>query len=296
MMNCVEIQDLFSAYLDHECTPEENELVKSHLENCKACLEQFEWTKALVEKLNNFEEQEIPDGFHEKLMHKIHELSPNKKNIFAKFRRNYSFVAAAFLFCLIFGVIGSGLLMNFANQKTEDKVLSKSEATQEQTMEAPQIAYNTAVTSQDSPNPTSANKEMTPELKMADETTDATLDSDPTTNADSTSDITFDSSAAQEPSVSGEYEMAVTGTEEVPENTEADMQVKSADIATPSAEKNSSLQVDSSDQTNNNQEQIGYSGVNEDEGNKTLTYLIIVVALVILLVPIIVFLWIRKKH
>lgn len=294
-MNCVQIQDLFSAYLDHECTPEENELVTSHIANCTLCLEQFQLTKSLMEQLNNLEEQELPEGFHEELMHKIHEMSPAKKTKFVKYRRTYSVIAAAFLFCVIFGVIGSSLLSNFSNQKFDKStnsadygmVSEESAESPEITFtadEAPMMAKEAPILTGDS-STSEADAAATDSAFVADTDTDtAALQMTPDTS-DSNLSRAFgavdEKSSVVSESVVSETDMMITATTgiEVPESEDL-----AAEVVDPSAQKNMVAFVSSPEPDSANEDRSPTAAI------------VIGLALVILIISITLFFKLRKKR
>ncbi len=243
-MNCVEIQDLFSSYLDQACTPEENESVKSHLENCSICLEHFQLTQSLVNSLNSIEEQEVPEGFHNELMHKIHELSPSKKSHFMRFQARYSVVAAAFLFIVIFGVIGSNVLLRFANEKSDAPEMTQMAR-----------SYGTDAS------------EESLTLKQA------PVDENEITFDSASSDIQF-----SEPAPDMVMMEALETTSESFSEDLADQKEK-VDIL---KNKDAGISSEASDQI--------------EQKRGTSTILIIALALFILLIPVVVFLWLRNKR
>lgn len=117
-MNCVDIQNLLSAYIDGECSDNEKRIIEEHLKQCSDCIEEYRLLKTLIGDLNNIEEIDLPDGFHNDLMDKIKSSTPivKKKN-----RRGwYSVTAAAFLFIIIFGVIGTTTLTRWINYSKDD--------------------------------------------------------------------------------------------------------------------------------------------------------------------------------
>lgn len=107
-MNCKENQELLSAYIDLECTDQENKLVELHLNECSLCREEYDVLKGLIRMTNELEELDVPEGFHSDLMRKIHTMSSNqlsKKT--PRFSYKYSMAASVFLFVIVFGILGS---------------------------------------------------------------------------------------------------------------------------------------------------------------------------------------------
>ncbi len=134
-MNCIEVQNLLSAYIDNECTKQEESLIKEHLDGCTACLEEYKLIESIINMTHHVDEVELPEGFHSDLMNKIHgkyEQPPKKRPFYTRIYGN-SIVAAALLFSIVFGVMGTKMLVDMANQpKSSDSVefteeLSESE-------------------------------------------------------------------------------------------------------------------------------------------------------------------------
>ena len=71
-MNCNEIKDLFSLYIDDELSYEERLLVEEHLLKCEDCRNELEEYKKIIQALNEIPEEEPPSGYckrlHEKLL------------------------------------------------------------------------------------------------------------------------------------------------------------------------------------------------------------------------------------
>lgn len=71
-MNCKEIKDLFSLYIDDELNEEERLLVEEHLQKCEDCQKELEEYKKIIQVLNEIPEEEPPLGYckrlHEKLL------------------------------------------------------------------------------------------------------------------------------------------------------------------------------------------------------------------------------------
>jgi len=131
-MNCNEIKDLFSLYIDDELSDEERHLVEQHLLNCEGCQKEFEEYKKIIQALNEIPEEEPPLGYckrlHEKLLIaeteaskqiSIDEVPKNitnadvhKKTKGNKFRWvKYGGMAAALvLVVLVYGLNNSGML------------------------------------------------------------------------------------------------------------------------------------------------------------------------------------------
>lgn len=107
-MNCKKVQELLSAYIDNECTNEEQEFIKSHLKTCKNCTDEYNLIREIVKITNELDELDVPDGFHDDLMNKIHEMSPNLYfSKLIKFYQNTTRVAAIFIFVIMVTAIST---------------------------------------------------------------------------------------------------------------------------------------------------------------------------------------------
>jgi hypothetical protein len=95
-MNCQEVRDKLSAYLDNELDAHEKECVADHLAKCTACLEEMEDLQKIVEQLSSLEEMIPPLEFHRELFAKLEqgvrekkkEVPQMKKGIFRGFLQN----------------------------------------------------------------------------------------------------------------------------------------------------------------------------------------------------------------
>jgi anti-sigma factor RsiW len=81
VMECKNIQDLLSAYLEGIITPEENRLVEKHLASCKQCGEALEDLTRTGELVHNLKEVEPPPWFTQKIMAQVREEAEKKSGI-----------------------------------------------------------------------------------------------------------------------------------------------------------------------------------------------------------------------
>jgi hypothetical protein len=122
MMNCKDVQNLLSVYVDHECTITQKREIEEHIKDCKSCQVELEWLKSLISKVQELDEVDVPEGFHEDLMHRVHKTKDNSSKILPfkkRIRPAYSIVAAAFLLIVVFSVLGTQQLLRMGNQSTE---------------------------------------------------------------------------------------------------------------------------------------------------------------------------------
>lgn len=83
-MDCVNIQEKISAYLDGIISPEENRLVKEHLKQCPKCSKFLADIKKTVAHIQNLDEVDPPPWFTLQVMNKIKAAVVEKKSIFRK--------------------------------------------------------------------------------------------------------------------------------------------------------------------------------------------------------------------
>lgn len=77
-MNCEAVREMLWAYLEKETTVEETVKIEEHLKNCASCREELELQRELLDSLQCFSDEELPEGYHETLMQKLHaEAAPN---------------------------------------------------------------------------------------------------------------------------------------------------------------------------------------------------------------------------
>ncbi|MGB4439865.1 MAG: DUF4349 domain-containing protein [Sedimentibacter sp.] len=122
-MNCDEIKNLLSLYIDDELDEEERLLVEEHLQKCEDCQKELEEYKKIIQALKNIPDEEPPSGYckrlHEKLL--IVEIPKvitgdkiPKKTMSNKFRWvKYGGMAAALvLVILVYGINNSSMRNN----------------------------------------------------------------------------------------------------------------------------------------------------------------------------------------
>lgn len=66
-MNCAEVQDNLSAYLDEVLDPDEHQAVASHLLVCPDCREELKTLRETIQLLHSLGDVEPPPGFHQQL-------------------------------------------------------------------------------------------------------------------------------------------------------------------------------------------------------------------------------------
>lgn len=78
IVNCNEIRDLMSLYIDSELDTTERIQFEEHVASCEACSYELEMLKEIVGTLNETEIVPLPDNFHKDLMKTIHEIEQEK--------------------------------------------------------------------------------------------------------------------------------------------------------------------------------------------------------------------------
>ena len=128
-MNCNEIRDNLSLYIDDELNEEEKVLLEEHLKNCPECSKELEEYKRIIQMLNELPDEEPPVGYCKRLHAKLLNTVPDKPEIKEdseisnvtdmpvkhknKFRWvKYGSLAAAFaLVVLVYGITNNGFRM-----------------------------------------------------------------------------------------------------------------------------------------------------------------------------------------
>lgn len=72
-MDCSEVQKLLSGYIDGTHNNSLNEKIKKHIDACDTCRKEYELLNKIISECNNICDEDLPDGFHEKLFSTISE-------------------------------------------------------------------------------------------------------------------------------------------------------------------------------------------------------------------------------
>ena len=141
-MECKEVQESLSLYLDRELSAEESSLVQSHLDDCSVCREELAALQEIISQLSSLEEVNPPASFRRELYVKLkeniaQEAKVKKKGrvtqgLLAKFkawRRHTVFypVAISLLLLIIFVPIflqGTHLRSKFMEDSSEPDMMS----------------------------------------------------------------------------------------------------------------------------------------------------------------------------
>lgn len=102
-MDCNDIKDMLSLYIDGELDDEEKLLLEEHIEGCDDCRKELEEYRKIIGMLSSLTDEEPPKGYckrlHEKLVKAKAERPANKRVIWLK----YGSIAAALV--LVFSVV-----------------------------------------------------------------------------------------------------------------------------------------------------------------------------------------------
>lgn len=100
MRTCEEVINNISLYIDNELNDKEVEEFEKHISQCDNCTKELEDIKEVVLRVNNLEEIELPEGFHEELVLKL-----NKESIKWYNTKNFKkYTLAASLFFIFISV------------------------------------------------------------------------------------------------------------------------------------------------------------------------------------------------
>lgn len=114
-MDCRVVQELISTYIDGELDGEKARMLEEHLESCQGCSQKLEHMKALVQMVGTFEEEELPDGFLDRLHARLEAkqvsgVVSDRRRRFSGWIRLAGIAAAAAIFVLAIRVLNPGAL------------------------------------------------------------------------------------------------------------------------------------------------------------------------------------------
>lgn len=125
-MNCQEIRDSLSAYLDDFLTEEERDKIRAHIEHCPNCRQELEDLEKTITMLSSLEEIIPPANFRRELRHKLEQETRKTRGsqtalinkIFARVRHSYLLPVAA---ALVIMVISAPLIWNAPRMGSSQK-------------------------------------------------------------------------------------------------------------------------------------------------------------------------------
>jgi hypothetical protein len=108
-MNCTQIRELLSEYMDGMLDKEPKDLVKKHLETCKDCREELASLRAISEELGSLEAVEAPTDFLKKVHKRIEQRSRISRVIRSlfiptRFKIPFQLATAAAMAVLVFSL------------------------------------------------------------------------------------------------------------------------------------------------------------------------------------------------
>lgn len=135
-MNCDKYENLMNQYIDGELYGDLKDDFEQHISGCQLCRKKLDALTQIVYKLNNIEEEELPDTYHSEVMNKI-AVTENKKRFY-----NFSkaFATAA---CFIILISAGGVFLK--NTQTAENI-PKSNIADEDFTDAPLAAPFSAET------------------------------------------------------------------------------------------------------------------------------------------------------
>ncbi len=71
-MDCERYKLIFTAFLDNDLNKEEKADFLAHIEKCPSCKAELEEIRALLKDLHELSHIELPEGYHDELMEKLH--------------------------------------------------------------------------------------------------------------------------------------------------------------------------------------------------------------------------------
>lgn len=146
-MNCNEVRDNLSLYLDDELSEEEKMLIEEHFKNCPECSKELEEYRTVIRMLNELPDEEPPAGYckrlHEKLLNtklddipdinkeddlsKIAQIPKKSKSNRFRWMKYGSIAAALALVFLVYNLNNNGLMNKSSNEESYDTAEAPAE-------------------------------------------------------------------------------------------------------------------------------------------------------------------------
>lgn len=123
-MDCREIEDLLSAYIDGELTPSEAVSVTSHLSNCKHCRQELIALQQTINLLHDLPEIELPVHFHAQVCERLRNVNL-KQSRNKRFKSWYWFpVGASVAAAVLLMIVSFNVITPFTSVPRGDSALS----------------------------------------------------------------------------------------------------------------------------------------------------------------------------
>ncbi|MBP1926081.1 hypothetical protein J2Z76_001945 [Sedimentibacter acidaminivorans] len=120
-MNCNEIKDMLSLYIDGELDENEKKTVEEHVGICESCRNELEQYQKIINVLQNLIEEEPPKGYCKRLHEKLLKAKQQKKISARSKWVKYGSIAAAFVLVVSVIYVSSNLRMG-SSVKNENSV------------------------------------------------------------------------------------------------------------------------------------------------------------------------------
>lgn len=140
-MECKEYSELISAYVDEMLSPQEEELLRIHLERCERCQQEVKVMKQMREMYGELGEIELPADFHQDLMKKIKNEKQVKTPISLRWRWQYGGALVATAAIVFFGLNKMGVLQSGYNITGESEILPYMTASEKSEEQNPARSY-----------------------------------------------------------------------------------------------------------------------------------------------------------
>lgn len=131
-MNCNDVKDNLSLYIDDELNEEEKKLMDEHLKSCTECSKELEEHRKLIQMLNDLPDEEPPAGYckrlHEKLLNaelpriedkekdKVLEIPKKTRSSRFKWLKYGGLAASLALILLVYGLNNNNLMSKSSNE------------------------------------------------------------------------------------------------------------------------------------------------------------------------------------
>lgn len=133
-MNCDDIKENITLYIDNELEADEMILIKNHIEHCDSCKKEYEEYKKLIDILHNLTDEEPPKGYCKRLHEKLLKTKLQEKSSFRFKLMKYGSIAAAFVLVIsavYVASLGNGLRGGMSKNQSYDMAPSEAPSTAE---------------------------------------------------------------------------------------------------------------------------------------------------------------------
>lgn len=110
-MNCIEIKDMLSLYIDGELDENEKKAVEEHVSTCESCRNELEQYQKIINMLQNLIEEEPPIGYCKRLHEKLLKAKQQKKVSSRSKWVKYGSIAAVFVLVISVIYVSNNLRM-----------------------------------------------------------------------------------------------------------------------------------------------------------------------------------------